>query len=230
MRPLSNRSMASGWAVKSFVRIGGIELGYRMTDWDEMAQRARSVVESVSAPQISPFLADWPTLWTKRAVVPATLPVLRWLPEAADQAPPGRLAALADMLNAAHTALAWRQTYQPGQIVAHFLERYGWCEIVGLSGPIACDTLACGVLLLGPQTLYPSHSHVAQELYIPLSGRAEWQRGPGPFVMRGAGEAIVHDPLEPHAMRTKAAPLLALYLWRGAGLAESARLRSSPRP
>jgi len=196
-----------------------------MTDWDEMAQCARAVVETASVPEISAFLADWPTRRVTRAVVPATLPVLRWLPETAEQAPPGRLAALAHMVNDASAALRWRQTYGPEEIAAHFPERYGWCEIVGLSGPIACEALACGVLLLGPDTLYPSHSHVAQELYIPLCGGAEWQRGLGPFVKRGAGEIIVHAPLEPHAMRTHAAPLLALYLWRGAGLAESARLR-----
>ncbi len=195
-----------------------------MTDWNEMAQCARTVVESASAPEISAFLADWPTRWVTRAVVPAALPVLRWLSETADQAPPGRLAALAHMVNGASAALRWRQTYQPGEM-AHFSERYGWSEIVGLSGPIACEALACGVLLLGPHTHYPSHGHVAQELYIPLTGGAEWQRGLGPFVERGAGEIIVHEPLEPHAMRTNAAPLLALYLWSGAGLAESARLR-----
>ena len=201
-----------------------------MTDWNEIAQRARSAVESVSAPETSAFLADWPTRRVTRAIVPATLPVLRWLAETADQAPPGRLAALAHTVNEARAALRWRQTYQPGEIATYFLERYGWCEIIGLSGPIVCNALACGVLLLGPHTLYPSHHHVAEELYIPLSGSAEWQRGLGPFVVRGAGEIVVHGSLEPHAMRTNAAPLLALYLWRGAGLAESARLWSSPRP
>ena len=84
------------------------------------------------------------------------------------------------------------------------------------------------MLLLGPDTHYPSHSHAAVELYVPVSGTAEWQRGTATFAWRAPGACIVHASHEPHAMRTGVDPLLAFYLWRGAGLGEAARLARQP--
>jgi hypothetical protein len=79
-------------------------------------------------------------------------------------------------------------------------------------------------LLLGPATHYPRHRHEAEEIYMPLAGTAAWQQGDGDWRDQLPGTVIHHQPFEPHAMRTHAEPLLALYLWRGAGLAQKARL------
>jgi Dimethlysulfonioproprionate lyase len=82
--------------------------------------------------------------------------------------------------------------------------------------------LAFGLLLLGPETLYPAHSHPASEIYIPL-GRAEWMRGDEPFMAREPGAVIPHRPNLVHATRSGAEPLAALYLWAG-DLATHARI------
>jgi len=157
--------------------------------------------------------------------------VLRWLGDAASHAPAGAPGALAREIAGAAIELSWRQTYRDGNVAASFLERYGWCELAGSDGPLPSAALACGFLLLGPDTHYPSHSHQAEELYVPLSGAAEWQRGTDRFVVRQPGEPIFHASCEVHAMRTGAAPLLALYLWRGDGLGDCARLTpETPRP
>jgi hypothetical protein len=197
-----------------------------MQDWETIAQLARAILATSSAPKVPEFLAGWPAPRPSRAIIPAMLPVLRWLPEATDAAPAGPLAALARQLRDAATMLEWRQSYRPREIGARFLERYGWCELFGFLGPTPCEALSGGFLLLGPDTLYPSHSHRAEELYVPLSGSAEWQLGASAFVRRPPGDFVVHAARELHAMRTGAAPLLALYLWRGEGLAESARLET----
>jgi mannose-6-phosphate isomerase-like protein (cupin superfamily) len=78
--------------------------------------------------------------------------------------------------------------------------------------------------LLGPAAHYPSHAHRAEELYLVLSGTADWQRGDEPFAARRPGAVIIHASSEPHAMQTAQEPLLALYLWRGADLGAGARL------
>lgn len=195
-----------------------------MVTWAVLLDCARAVVAAAGAPEAARVLREWPRPQAARTTVPATLPVLRWLDEAAGRAPPGVLAALARAVRDAAPLLAWRQSYGPDEADAAFLARYGWCELFGRSGPVPCEALAAGILLLGPATHYPAHSHVAQEIYVPLSGTAAWQRGGAEFVVRSPGECIVHASREAHAMRTDDAPLLAFYVWCGQGLGESARL------
>ena len=77
--------------------------------------------------------------------------------------------------------------------------------------------------MLGPATHYPRHRHEAEEIYLPLSGTAAWQQGDARWRDRPPGTLIHHAGNEPHAMRTGAGPLLALYLWRSANLAQKAR-------
>ncbi len=195
--------------------------------WGELARGARGVLESVGDGGVASQIGEWPAPQRPRPITPQTLAVLQWLPQAVRAAPAGPLRELALRIQQASGALAWRQSYRAPQVSAHFLARYGWCELLGLSGPLPCATLACGILLLGPETLYPPHSHQAQELYVPLSGSAEWSCGEKRFELRTPGELIRHQPYELHAMRTGSEPLLALYVWHGAGIAQSTQLQQS---
>jgi hypothetical protein len=133
------------------------------------------------------------------------------------------------MLAEAAGDLAWRQTYgqadvAAGAIEASFLDRYGWCEVLGPRAASRSDRMACGFLLLGPQTCYPSHRHEPEELYLPLSGSAAWRQRDGDWQQRLPGTLIHHASFEAHAMHTDADPLLALYLWRGGNLHAKASL------
>jgi Dimethlysulfonioproprionate lyase len=190
------------------------------------AGRVRALLASLGEPVIESWLAGWPTDWPSRGTVSAspipprhTLAVLEWLPHAA-QAAPAFSAELCALLADAAGGLSWQQTYShadvaSGAIETSFLDRYGWCEVIGPRAPIRSDRIACGFLLLGPQTCYPSHRHEAEELYLPLSGGAAWRQGDGDWQQRVPGTLIHHASFETHAMRTAAAPLLALYVWRG---------------
>jgi len=155
----------------------------------------------------------------QRATTPCGLPVLDWL-SAFGPASTARTEPLVTTLVAAAPHLAWGQTYSDSDVPAAFLARYGWTELVGLRGPFPHDRLALGFLVLGPDTEYPAHRHEAEELYLPLAGTALWQTGDAPFRPVSAGTAIHHPPWTPHAMRTRADPLLALYLWRGGDLTQ----------
>ncbi len=193
------------------------------------------LLESIAAPALAPFLADWPISPesdarpargspARGAVLPAglpDLPVLRWLPRIAASHSFGSTY-LATVCKAA-PALAWRQTYTASDLGAAFMQNYGWAEIFGPRSGMT-GKLACGFLLLGPNTLYPHHRHPAEEIYLPLSGMADWQQGDAVWRPHAPGVLIHHRSAEPHAMRTGDDPLLALYLWRGAGLAQLARL------
>ena len=81
--------------------------------------------------------------------------------------------------------------------------------------------------MLGPGADYPLHAHEAEELYLPVAGTALWRRGEDAFVARLPGTPIHHPSFMPHAMRTEAEPMLALYLWRGGDLAAASRLLRS---
>ena len=136
------------------------------------------------------------------------------------QAGPPAARAIAEALGALRPVLSFTQNpaYVAAPPDARFLERYGYAVLAGPgSGPpslLEHPGLAFGVLVLGPDTLYPLHRHPARELYLPL-GPARWSRGTGPLAVRPAGVPIVHAPDEPHATRTDEAPLAALYLWLG---------------
>jgi len=197
-----------------------------MTTAPTIAARIKQLLETLQQPFLAPFLADWPPGCVHRPVTSRALPVLRWLPNIT-----GDTAAFADDLVAAVSRAAplleWRQTYTARDLGASFLDNYGWSEIVGGKGPLASERLACGFLMLGPSTHYPRHRHEAEEIYVPLSGTAEWQQGDSQWRERPPGTPIHHARNEPHAMRTVHSPLLALYVWRSANLLQSARLDAS---
>ncbi len=160
------------------------------------------------------FLEDWPSITALRGVLPGPLPVLGWLAGMSKQAGPVT-ASLVGTLESIAAQLRWSQTYQVPEVPESFLENYGWTEVLGLTGPVASEHLAAGFLLLGPHSHYPSHRHKAEELYVPLAGRALWQQGARPWTERAPGELVHHHADELHAMRTTEQPLLALYVWRG---------------
>jgi hypothetical protein len=154
------------------------------------------------------------------ALPPQFQTVVQYLPAALAQAAASTAAACAS-LTALQGVLHWRQnaTYAD----AHFLRGYGYCELLGPNGHWRSDRLALGLLLLGPELTYPEHAHPATEIYVVLSGNAQWRQGDRPWQQRRAAHVIEHASMEPHAMRTGAEPLLAAYLWRD-HLHEPARL------
>jgi hypothetical protein len=177
-----------------------------------------------SDPLLASFLAgfDWPQ--KERLLRPQRQKVVRHL----DTMPMPQtdfdehmlLAALVE----AHDALDWRQTYSAEDMGADFLDNYGWVEVFGTRGHFECDAMAGGFLVLGPETFYPDHHHVAEEIYIPLTGGSLWSKDGAPFALRAQAELIHHPSDIWHAVRTAAEPLVALYLWRGGPLAQKSIL------
>lgn len=158
---------------------------------------------------------DWEM--PQRALDPVTLPCVRHLDGTVDicgEAEKPLVGLLADK----RAALLWRQTYHAEDFGSDFMQNYGWVEIFGLRGHFANDVVAGGILILGPNTFYPDHHHLAEEVYVPLTGGSLWRMGDGPFRERGAGEIVHHRSNVSHAMKTLGEPLVALYLWRGGPL------------
>ncbi len=190
---------------------------------ERLVTRVQQLLTGLHAAELTPFLDEWPTVLRQRRVVPSSVPVLRWLPEIQKSAPEFT-APVVTALVAAAPFLAWRRSYTAAEVGAAFLEHYGWTELVGLTGPVASEHLACGVLVLGADVTYPRHRHEAEEIYVPLAGMARWQGEDGQWIERSPGSVIHHARHEPHAMQTGPSGLLALYLWRSANLAQKSHL------
>ncbi|MBI2254842.1 MAG: hypothetical protein HYU58_09505 [Proteobacteria bacterium] len=157
-------------------------------------------------------------LMTLRSLTPATprggawLPVQRHWPAVGAEDELGRqLAALGEMLGE-----GWRQNpnYRAKPPSAGFLDNYGYLECAGPEAPYRSPDLRLGLLLLGPNTLYPTHHHPAEEIYLPLGLGRWWKDGEG-WRQRGSGDVIHHPPMCGHATESGEAPLAAIYLWRG---------------
>ncbi len=176
-----------------------------------------------SAPEAENFLRDWPRELIARRVVARPLPVVAALSDLSRLANP-RTKAIVDAIAALANDLDWRQTYTAADFGQPFLENYGFSEWVGERGAFMSDAVACGVLLLGPETEYPAHSHEAEELYLPLAGRAWWRSGEADWRLHAPETWIHHPPWMVHAMRTDREPLLAAYVWRAGDLSAKSRI------
>jgi hypothetical protein len=188
---------------------------------ENLVAPTRALLDSRRVAVLTPFLADWPTTSERRPVVPATIPALMLLHGIQAGAPAFSRGLVNDIARAA-PSMNWHQTYTEADVGAEFLRNYGYSEIIGTSGPVPSEHIACGFLILGPRTHYPLHQHEAEEVYIPLSGTAAWKKGDGDWHERTPGTVIHHASNEPHAMRTDASAFLGLYLWRSADLRQKA--------
>jgi quercetin dioxygenase-like cupin family protein len=195
-----------------------------VADHPKLVAAMRALLGSLRRAELDTFLRDWPK--NDAGVRPgpaAALPALRWLPSILAQAP-AAAAALTGELEASARSLRWRQTYPADRVSPEFLDNYAWTELLGLSGEVPSPQLLAGFLILGPHTDYPRHAHEAEEIYVPLSGTAGWWKTSAGWRERLPLEIVHHAPNEAHAMRTAEQPLLALYLWHGAGLERKAHL------
>jgi hypothetical protein len=176
-----------------------------------------------AVPEANPFLNDGPRELIARSIAGRSLPVVATLAGLSRFAAP-KTRALVEGVAAVAGELDWRQTYGPADFGELFLENYGFCEWIGQRGAFMSERLACGVLLLGPDTEYPDHSHEAEELYLPLAGHAFWRLAESDWRVRPPGEWIHHPSWTLHAMHTSREPLLAAYVWRAGDLTAKSRI------
>jgi hypothetical protein len=184
----------------------------------------RELLETAGA-EAQAFLREWPKALIARPVVARSLPVVASLQGLSRFAAPGARA-LVEATAALAGELDWRQTYSSADFGQRFLDNYGWSEWIGDRGAFISDAIACGVLMLGPDTEYPAHSHEAEELYLPLAGRAWWRSGKSDWRLRAPGTWIHHPSWTTHAMRTGREPLLAAYVWRAGDLSAKSRIET----
>lgn len=96
-----------------------------------------------------------------------------------------------------------------------FKGNYCFTRIIGPDSLIENNQFRFGVYLQDAKTVYPSHRHEAEELYLPVSGTALWQKDNAPFNKVKSGTLIHHLSYQPHATTTDETPMLAYWAWVG---------------
>ncbi len=155
--------------------------------------------------------------WRQRPIpAPRHLPACRHLATALALGQRGPTTDLVEAVAAIADRLHWMQNpnYVGNAEILGFIADYAYAELVGPCGITLCGDTALGLLLIGPDKLYPPHSHPADEVYLVVAGEAEWRQGSKPWQSRPPASVIHHAPNTAHAMQTAAEPLLALYAWR----------------
>ncbi|UCI05023.1 dimethylsulfonioproprionate lyase family protein [Mesorhizobium sp. B1-1-8] len=196
------------------------------TVFDELLERLHGYLANVDSDLVADTVAriDWDM--PSRSLEPRPLDCLRYLDRIAELAPPD-IRPVARFVADHRDDFRWGQTYTAADFGQEFIDNYGWLEVFGTRGHFVNDEVAAGLLILGPDIVYPDHHHIAEEIYIPLTGGTEWRMGEGGFHVRAAGEVIHHLSNVSHAMRTGKEPLMALYIWQGGPLAQTSTIRDA---
>lgn len=187
------------------------------TIFDELLAAFRTFWDGVDDALVRDAVGRIDREMPERPLTPHALSALRHLDRLAGTAMPAARP-LVELLAGNRNRFRWGQTYTAEDFGQGFVDNYGWLEVFGTRGHFIHGEIAAGVLLLGPHIVYPDHHHVAEEIYIPLTGGTEWRMGGEAFRLRAAGEVVHHASNVSHAMRTGDDPLLAAYLWRGGPL------------
>ena len=152
-----------------------------------------------------------------------SLPVLDFLSQMEVQAPLSNQS-FVSRLNRIQADLHFNQTYSVEDFGPDFLQQYGWIKLLGPDAYWNSDELSSGFVLLGDNITYPTHWHVAEEMYFPISGTGEWYHENDGWQSKSPGDRIVHASNIKHSMRTNGQPLLLLYVWRGGDLVQKSEI------
>ncbi len=151
---------------------------------------------------------------TRQPFTAATSHYAALLERALENARLGPVGEVAAHLQPVHPALPWAYHYAPRSVEEDLSDRIAFAELVGPDGPMCASHCRIGFTLMAERTTYPMHSHPAVELYLVMTGLAQWQT-PTSDRCVPPGEFVLHRSNEPHAMRTFDEPLLALWSWSG---------------
>ena len=142
-------------------------------------------------------------------------PVMKHLEHALKLARGYGLAPLADDIATHAARFRWSQnaSYNDSNCSRSFLDGYAYAGLAGPDAPLPWAAPRTGVMLMGPNVLYPGHNHEAREIYMLLTPGAEWRLDNGEWFRPNAGDLIFHDSWQMHEMRTTAQPMLAVAAW-----------------
>lgn len=197
-------------------QVSGIidELLQRIADF----HRSRPVVPEY--PMVAQVLDALDEAHSPALVEARHLPVLRHLDAVRLSGDEAVDAVLEEFLSLA-PALPWIQTagYR-GVLSQVFHDNYGYVQLIGPKSIVEHRSVRVGIAVWGPNLHYPSHHHEAEELYHVLAGQPSFS-SEGVFRITKPGDAVHHEPWQPHQQDFGATPTVLLYCWAGAVVADA---------
>ena len=122
-------------------------------------------------------------------------------------------ARLAEALDQLAPSLVWSRRPGAEAAGADFAEGHANAVVAGPTGLERWVDVRVGISVMAPNIQYPDHRHPPEEVYVVLSPGA-WRQGEGPWFEPGVGGIVYNPPDILHAMKSGAAPLLAVWcLW-----------------
>jgi len=173
---------------------------------------AEAARDAAAAPQLRRVLESMQELRPNTERPEARkLTVCRHLSRALDLGENGPAAPVAAALRDLEPTLAWTQNprYNAENKGADFMDNYAWNDL-GLSGS---ESMAFGVLLLGPGITYPLTSYPSEGIFLVIGGSPEWKCGDEPWKRVEAGSIICRPFDGAEGKRPGREPLLALFAW-----------------
>jgi mannose-6-phosphate isomerase-like protein (cupin superfamily) len=195
---------------------------------NQLYSAIRGYLAGKDDPLVQRMARDLPTSPEPRILPPRTYPVADHLAKITRASDPDATGLRADLaLNRA--AFQWGQSYGEDDFGPDFINNYAYLEILGTRGHFRSDTVACGLLMIGPNTAYPAHRHTAEEIYVIVSGTAAWMKAGSDYEKLSPGTVVHHPSQIVHAMRTDTEPLVVIYIWRGGDLAQKSEVSGLPQ-
>ena len=170
--------------------------------------------------QFKPSILDWGNSW--QPVEPVDLPVSAVLAESAERATSNTKPLLQTFAMHSHR-LRWEQSYrkQDALVPDAMLDAYGFVEIIGLRGPFVSDRIRAGIAIWGTHLDYPQHQHQAEEIYVLLTGSAEFSFEGDAAQTRRTGDLVFVESNRRHGFSTGEESLVVYYLWQAGDLRQT---------
>lgn len=160
---------------------------------------------------------DWNA--SERNVVPVDKPVSRYLESIEQYVDKGGKGLVSEFIKS-QSKLQWLQSYSADDFGPKFLENYAQVELIGERGHFVSNEIAAGFVLVGPNFDYPKHWHVAEAIYIPLTGGSSFKLDEDPVQQFKAGSFVHLESNTRYEVKSSENPLLTLWIWRGGDLTQ----------
>lgn len=140
---------------------------------------------------------------------PSDLPVCRFLGPALASTFASR-AGVAAALEVVLPRLVWSRRASADPSGRRFSNGHANSTLIGPGGLEDRGDVWVGATLMAPGVIYPDHDHAPEEVYLPLTP-GEWWNAATDWTDPGPAGLFHNPPGIRHAMRSGAAPLLALW-------------------
>ena len=131
-----------------------------------------------------------------------------------------------DSIIKANYEMKWNTTYSENEVGADFINRYGWFDLIGPSGPFYLSNNRIMIGYWGVNLDYQMHWHKAEEAYVPIAGSALFWSEHNGTKTASIGDIVIHKSNEKHWTKMTNDFLLALAIWKGKDLSVNPTISS----